>query len=265
MTDLADNSSEGEARLRASDRREIQFGQQSVALEPRRTVLFVGATGTISDRLVQALTREFPWLVPVSVDDLLSACRTFVPPVALILVDFSLLSTAEQSSSELARLHPHALTAVIQRDDFTNACSFPEILNFPSIRGVLPMNVSLDVWVSVLRLMLCGGEYFPPEMIRRCVRQLGELRAIPATGRAAEAQVADLTAREVQIIEMVARGLQNKTIAAEFRLSEHTVKIHLHNIISKLGAHNRTEAVARFRELREHRLMSRGNGHPPPS
>jgi DNA-binding NarL/FixJ family response regulator len=264
MPDLAENSSAGESRLRAADGREIQFRRQSVALEPRRTVLFVGAAGTISDRLVQALTREFPSLVPVAVDDPLSACRTFIHPVALVLVDVSLLNAAEQAASELARLHPHALTAVIQRDDFTNGCSFPEILNSPSIRGVLPMNVSLDVWVSVLRLMLSGGEYFPPEMIRRGVRQLRELRAIPAPGRAGEPQVADLTGREVQILEMVARGLQNKTIATEFHLSEHTVKIHLHNIISKLGAHNRTEAVAKFRELRENRLLSRGNGHPTP-
>ncbi|WP_323131382.1 response regulator transcription factor [Sinorhizobium medicae] len=50
---------------------------------------------------------------------------------------------------------------------------------------------------------------------------------------------------------MVSRGLQNKIIAAEIRLSENTVKIHLHNIITKLGAHNRTEAAARFRSLQE--------------
>jgi len=55
---------------------------------------------------------------------------------------------------------------------------------------------------------------------------------------------------------MVSRGLQNKTIAAEFHLSEHTVKIHLHNIISKLGAHNRTEAAARFRNFQQRSLSS---------
>ena len=47
---------------------------------------------------------------------------------------------------------------------------------------------------------------------------------------------------------MVARGLQNKSIAAAFSLSESTVKIHIHNIISKLGVHNRPEAAARFRD-----------------
>jgi DNA-binding NarL/FixJ family response regulator len=40
--------------------------------------------------------------------------------------------------------------------------------------------------------------------------------------------------------------LQNKVIAAALKLSENTVKIHLHNIIRKLGAHNRTEAAAMY-------------------
>jgi DNA-binding NarL/FixJ family response regulator len=60
--------------------------------------------------------------------------------------------------------------------------------------------------------------------------------------------LATLTARELQILEMVARGLQNRTIAAEFSLSEHTVKVHLHNIIGKLGVRNRSEAAACFRK-----------------
>ena len=65
-----------------------------------------------------------------------------------------------------------------------------------------------------------------------------------------------MTARELQILEMVSRGLQNKLIAAEFRLSEHTVKIHLHNIITKLGAHNRTEAAARYRSFQDRKASS---------
>jgi DNA-binding NarL/FixJ family response regulator len=63
----------------------------------------------------------------------------------------------------------------------------------------------------------------------------------------------------MQILEMVSRGLQNKAIAAEFNLSEHTVKIHLHNIISKLGIHNRTEAAARYRDHQAGRIRITGN------
>ena len=87
----------------------------------------------------------------------------------------------------------------------------------------------------------------------------------PRFGMATVPQMAELTAREVEVLERVARGLQNKTIAEEFNLSENTIKIHLHNIISKLGAHNRTEAAAKFRHFQERSLLSTRNSHWPTS
>ena len=63
-----------------------------------------------------------------------------------------------------------------------------------------------------------------------------------------DAKLFDLTRREIQVLEMVSRGAQNKTIAAAFELSEHTIKIHVHNIIAKMGTSNRTEAAARYRD-----------------
>jgi len=258
VTDLLQDRGPGEARTDVDSRLERSS-------EPSRIILFIGANGIVSDRLLHALTLEFPTVVIESVDDLPAACRTFGHPVALILVDTSLIASLEQASSELRRLHPRALTAVIQRDDLNHVRSLSQILAFPSVRSILPMNVGLDVWLSVLRLMLCGGEYFPPGMFHSYARSLGDVGGVPSygvpAGRDGKGPVADLTAREVQILEMVARGLQNKTIAAELRLSEHTVKIHLHNIISKLGAHNRTEAVAKFRHFRARGLTSNGNGY----
>lgn len=58
----------------------------------------------------------------------------------------------------------------------------------------------------------------------------------------------DLTVRELGILSRVARGQQNKIIAADLGLSEHTVKLHIHNIITKLGVHNRTEAAVLYLE-----------------
>jgi DNA-binding NarL/FixJ family response regulator len=56
--------------------------------------------------------------------------------------------------------------------------------------------------------------------------------------------VEPLTERERQVLELVALGLPNKTIAAELGISEHTAKFHVGAIMSKLGAASRTEAVA---------------------
>ncbi|WEX91219.1 response regulator transcription factor [Sinorhizobium garamanticum] len=225
--------------------------------EPQRVVLIIASSGTISERLIHALEREFPWVVIEQVEQVSSACSVFSHPVSLILVDVALITEAEEKSDELLHFHPQALTAVIEPYDQHLDASFIRVPESPLVRSVLPMNLRLDVWLSVIRLMLSGGEYLPPGLILRA-RTNGHSPARPSGNggllprpRSDEARFAELTAREMQILEMVSRGLQNKLIAAEFRLSEHTVKIHLHNIITKLGAHNRTEAAARFRSLKE--------------
>lgn len=53
----------------------------------------------------------------------------------------------------------------------------------------------------------------------------------------------DLTAREREVLALVADGLPNKAIARELRISEHTVKFHVGSLLGKLGAGSRTEAV----------------------
>jgi len=54
-----------------------------------------------------------------------------------------------------------------------------------------------------------------------------------------------LTAREVQVLELLAEGLPNKSIAARLGISDQTVKFHVAAISGKLGAANRTDAVRR--------------------
>lgn len=54
-----------------------------------------------------------------------------------------------------------------------------------------------------------------------------------------------LTPREIEVLELVAQGLPNKTVAARLRISDQTVKFHLSTISGKLGAINRTDAVRR--------------------
>ena len=53
-----------------------------------------------------------------------------------------------------------------------------------------------------------------------------------------------LTAREVQVLRMMADGLGNKQIAAQLEISDHTAKFHVAQILAKLGAASRAEAVA---------------------
>ena len=66
-----------------------------------------------------------------------------------------------------------------------------------------------------------------------------------ATAAPEEAIKESLTARELEVLELLAEGLSNQGIATRLHISEHTVKFHVASICGKLGAENRTDAVRR--------------------
>jgi DNA-binding NarL/FixJ family response regulator len=75
---------------------------------------------------------------------------------------------------------------------------------------------------------------------RSLTEQLLQERASPV-----EELSEPLTAREREVLELLARGLPNRLIAVELHISEHTVKFHLSSLYAKLEVNNRAEAVSR--------------------
>ena len=119
------------------------------------------------------------------------------------------------------------------------------------VQGVLPFQMQIQVWLATVWLLLNGGEYFTPvngprSLIGGMPRRSGSTGdAGSNTLNAAPSRV--LSSRETEVFELMSEGLQNKLIAARMDLSEHTVKVHVHNIIRKLKVHNRTQAAAVYR------------------
>lgn len=91
---------------------------------------------------------------------------------------------------------------------------------------------------AAIRTVSAGGALIPPVVASKLLRQV----------RAAESPDA-LTARESEVLSLVASGLANKEIAARLSISERTVKFHVSAVLSKLGAKNRTQAVRLAREM----------------
>ena len=222
--------------------------------KPTRGLLVVAACGELPESLVHAIEREFPHIRVEGVSSLADACKPIENEVDLILVDMKFLREIDNSARDLLSYHPNA-HIVLMHDDDRMPIHLQEILSSPFARGVLPMNLKLDVWLSVINLLLHGGEYFPAKMLQPIVQHglsLNNGRAAidqPELDPSVVAKLRQLTPREQEILELVARGLPNKLIASELSLSEHTVKIHLHNIIAKLSVHNRTEAAGMYRDL----------------
>jgi DNA-binding NarL/FixJ family response regulator len=68
------------------------------------------------------------------------------------------------------------------------------------------------------------------------------------TEESADAEFRELTAREREVLDLIARGLNNAQIAMSLTLSEKTVRNHINSIFGKLGTPNRAQAIVRARE-----------------
>ena len=71
------------------------------------------------------------------------------------------------------------------------------------------------------------------------------MASVALRGQTHGSDPSDLTPREQEVLELLAEGLSNRSIAVRLAISEHTVKFHVSSICAKLGADNRTDAVRR--------------------
>jgi DNA-binding NarL/FixJ family response regulator len=94
---------------------------------------------------------------------------------------------------------------------------------------------------QAIRVAMQGGSLLQPIIASRILRHIKQHDA-----SSAEPQpfYENLTERELEVLTLLARGMPNKEIAAQLIISERTAKFHVSSIMGKLGATNRTEAVA---------------------
>ncbi|CAM3801790.1 response regulator [Nocardioides zeicaulis] len=108
--------------------------------------------------------------------------------------------------------------------------------------GFLLKNAGPEQLLDAVRAAGRGHALLAPEVTRRVIGRM----ASPPPGRPAvaePAELAHLTAREREVLVMLARGLSNGEIAAELVLGEATVKTHVSNVLAKLHLRDRVQAV----------------------
>jgi DNA-binding NarL/FixJ family response regulator len=108
--------------------------------------------------------------------------------------------------------------------------------------GFLLKDTDPDRLFHAIRVVAAGEGMLAPTVTRRLIERTRE-RAAAASANAAVRRLDKLTGRERQVLEAVARGLSNDSIAGELFLSEATVKTHVSRILAKLELENRVQAA----------------------
>ena len=106
--------------------------------------------------------------------------------------------------------------------------------------GFLLKDTEPDKLVDAVRTVAGGDALLAPAITRRLIE---DYVARPRAHLARRGELVELTDRELEMLELLARGLSNAELAAAIHLSEATVKTHLSSMFAKLGIKSRTQAV----------------------
>jgi DNA-binding NarL/FixJ family response regulator len=150
--------------------------------------------------------------------------RQYRPDVALLDLRMPVM-TGVEAAMAIRKEDPHArmiaLTTYGGDEDIRRALA-------AGVQAYLTKDVLHDELLKAIRAVYAGQTYLP---------------AAVAAALAAQMPRPDLSAREVQVLELIVQGLANKQIAYSLGIAEHTVKNHVKSILSKLSVQDRTQAA----------------------
>jgi two-component system NarL family response regulator len=109
--------------------------------------------------------------------------------------------------------------------------------------GYLLKDIPYDEVSDVVRAVHGGQSLINPSMAAKLLAEFAALASRGESEPAEQVPAPRLTEREIEVLKLVARGMNNRDIAKELFISENTVKNHVRNILEKLQIHSRMEAV----------------------
>ena len=150
--------------------------------------------------------------------------RLYLPDVTLLDLRMPVMGGVEAAAA-IKEIYPQAhmiaLTTYGGDEDIKRALN-------AGVQAYLTKDVLHDELLNAIRAVHAGQRYLPSGV---------------AAALAAQIPRPDLSAREIQVLELIVRGLANKQIAYALSIAEHTVKNHVKNILSKLAVQDRTQAA----------------------
>jgi two-component system NarL family response regulator len=150
--------------------------------------------------------------------------RAYLPDVALLDMRMPILSGLDATlaiRSEFPEARMIALTSYVGDADVRRALK-------AGVQAYLTKDLLQEELLTAIRIVHKGETYVPPSLTSLISAQFAR---------------PDLTPRELQVLELIVRGLLNKQIAFSLNLSEFTVKNHIKRLLNKLGVQDRTQAA----------------------
>ena len=155
----------------------------------------------------------------------------------VILVDFRLTDgTGADAATAIRQLRPETRLIFLTRED-SDAARFAALEAGAS--GFIHKSRAAQDVVDAIRTVAGGGNLFTPRGIAQLLNNRREV----------EAQLEKLTAREKEVLRLMAEGIASRDIASKLGISYTTVRTHIRSLGSKLGVHSKLEAIVKAREL----------------
>jgi DNA-binding NarL/FixJ family response regulator len=215
------------------------------AAEPVIRVLLVEDHQVVAEGL-KALLEEYPdlhvvgWAPTVEAADVLAAAS----PADVALVDFRLPDGSGADAAARIRTHQPATAIVILSVEETDDAMMAAVA--AGAVGYLIKSAPSDEVVRAIRRAAEGETLIPAQRMMDLLTR----RRVAMRQEAERARVRDmLTPRELEILHLLAEGMDNHAVAERLCIEYTTVRSHVHRLLQKLGARSKLEAVVKATEL----------------
>jgi len=166
-----------------------------------------------------------------SIDELLAAGNTTAADLALV----DLRMPGMNGPGDIARIRSSLNgTPVILMSGSAAIADVKQAVE-AGASGFVPKTLAPELFAAAVALVLAGGTYLPTDVLQQSMGGEGA-RRMNVSG--------ELTPREMQVFVQLSTGASNKEIGRELGLAEVTVKLHVRQILKKIGARNRSEAAS---------------------
>jgi DNA-binding NarL/FixJ family response regulator len=224
-------------------------------LPKKSKIVMLAKTDLFAECLTQAISARFQDQDIVSLSDSDGLMDGNLIDVSLVMLYRLPVAVLPSIMRTIHEFYPKAAIGLMVQNADEFDSSIAGLVDEGLLHGVLPLNLNLDICLTAIDLMMKGGEHFPAALLRRLAPR--ELAGDGVVAQQAPSEDIDmerktdfaqglLRTREIQILDLISMGTQNKIIADRLGLSENTVKVHVRNIYKKMNVRNRTEAASRY-------------------